>query len=69
MKIMVIGRTAVVIASGRDEKLPAALRGKMFRRGMVIGASRHLPALLAHFEEKVVFVGEVRTQGNMSCNH
>ena len=57
MKIMTIEKNAVVIASKKDGKLPAALKGKMFRRGLVIGASRHLPVLLSHFEKGVIIIG------------
>ena len=57
MKILTIGKNAVIIASGKDEKLSAALKGKMFRRGLVIGACRHLPVLLSHFEKEVIIIG------------
>ena len=56
MKIMAIGKNAVVIASKKDKKLPAALKGRMFRRGLVIGACRHLPVLLSHFEKEVIII-------------
>lgn len=57
MKIMTIGKNAVVIASENDEKLSGKLKGKMFRRGLVIGSCRHLPVLLSHFEKEVIVIG------------
>ena len=60
MKIMVIGKTAVIIAPANDGKLPGKLKGKVFRHGRVIGSSQNLPALLAHFEKEVFFIGRIR---------
>ena len=60
MKMMVIGKTAVIFSLNDDGKLPGRLRGKVFRHGLVIGACRHLPVLLAHFEKEVFFIGRIR---------
>ena len=60
MKMMVIGKTAVIFSLNDDGKLPGRLRGKVFRHGLVIGACRHLPVLLDHFEKGVFFIGRIR---------
>ncbi len=57
MKTMVFGKTAVILSLNDDGKLPGRLKGKFFRHGLVIGACRHLPVLLAHFEKGVFFIG------------
>ena len=63
MKIMIIGKTAVIIALNDDGKLPGELKGKVFRHGIVIGSSQNLPVLLAHFEKEVFFIGRIRNSG------
>ena len=60
MKKMVIGKTAVVIALDDDGKLPGELKGKVFRRGLVIGRCQCLPVLLAHFKKEVFFIDRIR---------
>ena len=60
MKMMAIGKTAVILSLNDDGKLPGRLKGRVFRHGLVIGASRHLPVLLAHFEKEVFFIGRIR---------
>ena len=60
MKMKILGKTAVIFAPDDDGKLPGRLRGKVFRHGLVIGACRHLPVLLAHFEKEVFFIGRIR---------
>ena len=58
--MMVIGKTAVIMALNDGGKLPGKLKGKVFRRGLVIGTCRHLTALSAHFEKEVFFIGRIR---------
>ena len=57
MKMMVIGKTAVILSLNDDGKLPGRLKGRVFRYGLVIGSCRHLPVLLAHFGKEVFFIG------------
>ena len=60
MKMMVIGKNAVIFSLNDDGKLPGRLRGRVFRYGLAIGVCRHLPVLLAHFEKEVFFIGRIR---------
>ena len=60
MKMMVIGKTAVILSMNDDGKLPGRLKGRVFRHGLVIGSCRHLPVLLAHFGKEVFFIGRIR---------
>ena len=61
MKMMVIGKTAVIIASNDDGKLPGEFKGRVFRHGIVIGPCRNLPVLLSHFEKKVILFERVNS--------
>lgn len=60
MKMIIFGKTAVVWAADDTGKLPGRLKGRVFRHGLVIGACRNLPVLLAHFEKGVFFIARIR---------
>jgi len=60
MKMIVIGKNAVILSLNDDGKLPGRLKGRVFRHGLVIGSCRQLPVLLAHFEKEVFFIGRIR---------
>ena len=60
MKMIVLGKTAVILSLNEDGKLPGRLKGRFFRHGLAAGSYRHLPVLLAHFEKGVFFIGRIR---------
>ncbi len=64
MKVIILGKTAVIFALNDNGKLPGLLKGKVFRHGLVFGLCRHLTILLAHFEKGVSFICRSRNIEN-----